>query len=411
VNSSPTPDNKGSRNVDSLFAEFSIPVLENLDFQAALRYEDFSDVGNTTVPKLALGWRPFEPLLIRASWSEGFRVPNLVTINEDIVVRFNNRTDYLCLYAAENGGDPGQDTLDCVNSTKRAAQGSEDLKPEKSDNWSVGFVLTPIEDLEFTFDFWEIEKTDTIGLLGEENQTLVELLEQLERTGDCSTLAGNPAVVRLSNVPLDEAAIYTAAGLCPVGGIDFIDDRYQNLDTRTVRGFDIGLTYDIQTKIGRFNLRYAGSFLDEYTQKAGGQAAELVQAQEDGVIPASYPVIGFSDLIQMDGNPKDRQNVTVSWRRNDWGASLSAFRIGSIYQSGLTLSDGTRYILPSLTTYNATVDYRFDLAGTDNRLRFGVNNLSDERAPLADDYFGYLSDAHSDWGRSYYLELRVGFGQ
>ena len=411
VNSSPTPDNRGSRNVDSLFAEFSIPVLENLDFQAALRYENFSDVGSTTVPKLAFGWRPFDPLLIRASWSEGFRVPNLVTINEDIVVRFNTRTDYLCLYAAENGGDPGQDVLDCVNSTKRAAQGSEDLKPEKSDNWSVGFVLTPIEDLEFTFDFWEIEKTDTIGLLGEENQTLVELLEQLQRTGDCSTLTGNPAVVRLSNVPVDEAAIYTAAGLCPVGGIDYIDDRYQNLDTRTVRGFDIGLTYDIRTKIGRFSLRYAGSFLDEYFQKAGGQAAELVQAQEDGIIPPDYPVIGFSDLIQMDGNPKDRQNFTVSWRKNDWGASLSAFRIGSIYQSGLTLPDGTRYVLPAMTTYNTTVDYRFDLAGTDTRLRFGVNNLSDERAPLADDYFGYLSDAHSDWGRSYYLDLRVSFGK
>jgi outer membrane receptor protein involved in Fe transport len=410
VNSSPTPDNKGSRNVDSLFAEFSVPVLENLDFQAALRYEHFSDVGNTTVPKLAFGWRPFEPLLIRASWSEGFRVPNLVTVNEEIVVRFNTRTDYLCQYA-EDYGAPGQDVLDCENSTKRAAQGSEDLKPEKSDNWSVGFVLSPVEDLEFTFDFWEIEKTDTIGLLGEENQTLVELLDQLERTGDCSTLTGNPAVVRVDEVTGDEAAVFTAAGLCPVGAIDYIDDRYQNLDTRTVRGFDIGLSYDISTGVGRFNLRYAGSFLDEYFQKAGGQAAVLVEAQEDGIIPPDYPVVGFDDLVQRDGNPKDRQNVTLSWRQNDWGASLSAFRIGSLYQSSLTLDDGTRYVLPSMTTYNATVDYRFDLAGVDNRLRFGVNNLSDERAPLADDYFGYLSDAHSDWGRSYYLELRVSFGQ
>lgn len=411
VNSSPTPDNRGSRNVDSLFAEVSVPVLENLDVQAALRYENFSDVGSTTVPKLAFGWRPFDPLLIRASWSEGFRVPNLVTINEDVVVRFNTRTDYLCLYAAENGGDPGQDVLDCSNSVKRLAQGSEDLKPEKSDNWSVGFVLTPLDNLEFTLDFWEIEKTDTIGLLGEENQTLVELLEQLQRTGDCSSLAGNPAVVRVSNVPLDEEAIYTAAGLCPVGAVDYINDRYQNLDTRKVRGYDIGLTYELRTEIGRFSLRYAGSFLDEYFQKAGGQAAELVQAQEDGIIPPSYPVIGFSDLIQMDGNPKDRQNVTVSWRKGDWGASLSGFRIGSLYQSGLTLPDGTRYVLPSMTTYNATVDYTFDLGGAELRTRLGVNNLSDERAPLADDYFGYLSDAHSDWGRSYYLDLRVAFGR
>jgi len=410
VNSSPTPDNRGSRNVDSLFTEFSVPVLENLDIQAALRYENFSDIGDTTVGKLALGWRPWDPLLIRASWSQGFRVPNLVTVNEEIVVRFNTRTDYLCLYAAENGGDPGQDVLDCSNSVKRLAQGSEDLKPEKSDNWSVGFVLTPLDNLELTVDFWEIEKTDTIGLLGEENQTLVELLEQLTYTGDCSGLTGNPAVVRVGTVSPDEAAIYTAAGLCPVGAIDYIDDRYRNLDTRTVRGIDVGINYELRTKLGRFSLNYAGSFLDKYFQEAGGQAAELVQAQEDGIIPPSYPVVGYADLIRRDGNPKDRQNVTVAWRKGDWGATVSGFRIGSLYQSSLTLDDGTKWVLRPMTTYNATLDYRFDVAGSNVRARLGVNNFTNARAPLADDYFGYLSDAHSDYGRSYYLDVRIGFG-
>ena len=410
VNSSPTPDNRGSRNVDSLFTEFSIPVLENLDVQAALRYENFSDVGDTTVGKLAVGWRPWDPLLLRASWSQGFRVPNLVTVNEEIVVRFNTRTDFLCLYAAENGGDPGQDVLDCENSVKRVAQGSQDLKPEKSDNWSVGFVLTPLDNLEIAVDFWEIEKTDTIGLLGEENQTLVELLEQLTYTGDCSGLVGNPAVVRVPTVSPDEAAIYTAAGLCPVGMIDYIDDVYRNLDTRTVRGIDVGINYELRTKLGRFSLNYAGSFLDKYFQEAGGQAAELVQAQEDGIIPPSYPVVGYADLIRRDGNPKDRQNVTVAWRNGDWGASVSGFRIGSLYQSSLTLDDGTKWVLRPMTTYNATLDYRFDVGSSNVRARLGVNNFTNARAPLADDYFGYLSDAHSDYGRSYYLDVRIGFG-
>jgi len=411
VNSSPTPDNRGSRNVDSLFTEFSIPVLENLDVQAALRYENFSDIGDTTVGKLALGWRPWDPLLIRASWSQGFRVPNLVTVNEEIVVRFNTRTDYLCLYAAENGGDPGQDVLDCSNSVKRLAQGSEDLKPEKSNNWSVGFVLTPLDNLEVAVDLWEIKKTDTIGLLGEENQTLVELLEQLTYTGDCSGLAGNPAVVRVPTVSPDEAAIYTAAGLCPVGIIDYIDDRYRNLDTRTVRGIDVGINYDLRTKIGRFSLNYAGSFLKKYFQEARGEAAELVQAQEDGIIPPSYPVVGYADLIRRDGNPRDRQNVTVAWRNGAWGASLSGFRIGSVYQSSLTLDDGTRWVLRPMTTYNANVDYRFDIGGSEVRARVGANNFTNARAPLADDYFGYMSDVHSDYGRSFYLDLRVSFGK
>jgi len=33
------------------------------------------------------------------------------------------------------------------------------------------------------------------------------------------------------------------------------------------------------------------------------------------------------------------------------------------------------------------------------------------RAPLADDYFGYLSDAHTGYGRYFYIDLKIGFGQ
>jgi iron complex outermembrane receptor protein len=74
------------------------------------------------------------------------------------------------------------------------------------------------------------------------------------------------------------------------------------------------------------------------------------------------------------------------------------------------LADGTRWILPAMTTANISVDYRFDLAGIGTRARFGITNFTNERAPLADDYFGYKSDVHSDYGRSFYLDLRLSFG-
>jgi outer membrane receptor protein involved in Fe transport len=58
---------------------------------------------------------------------------------------------------------------------------------------------------------------------------------------------------------------------------------------------------------------------------------------------------------------------------------------------------------------NASLDYAFDLGPTETRIRFGINNLTNERAPLADRYFGYFSDAHRDYGRSYYIDARVAF--
>ena len=409
VNSSPTPDSSGEREVVSIFAELQIPVFENFDMQAAIRYEDFSDVGDTTVGKVAFGYRPIESLLLRGSWSEAFRAPNLVTINESIVARNNTRTDYACLYAAENGGDIEQDTLDCRNSIQRIAQGSDFLEPEESINTSLGFVFTPIEDFTLTFDYWSIEKENTIGLFGEENHTLLDLFLRLENgSANCDSGQFNPAVTR-TDPSADEAAIYTAAGICPAGDIRFIDDQYANLDNRNLAGYDIGVYYDVDTTMGKFKFSYNGSLIEEFEQEAGGDAAVLVQAQEDGLIPASYPVAGFADLIGQDGNQEKRHSARVSWRKDAFGASLSGNKIGSFYQSSLTLEDGTRYIIPAMTTYNATFDYRLDINEVDTRVRFGIRNLTNERAPLADRYFGFFSDAHRDYGRSYYLDVRAKF--
>ncbi len=410
MNSSPTPDSNGSRRTNSLYAELSLPVLATLDVQLAARYEDFSDIDESaTVGKVAFGWRPLDQLLVRGSWSQGFRVPNLVTVNESIVSRTNTRTDYVCQYAAEVAG---VSATPCREGTLRLAQGSNLLDPEESDNYSVGLVFAPTDNLSLSLDYWWIKKTNTIGLLGEENHTLVDLLLRLAYgPNNCAALQGNAAVVRSATSYDIDPTAYTTAGLCPAGDVDYIDDRYTNLDERDAAGVDLTLDYEIQSRLGRFTLRYAGSFLTELEQAAGGLAGDLVAAQAAGLLPASYPVIGFADLIQQDGAPKDRHNLVVSWRNGQWGASVSAFRIGKVYDSGLTLADGTRFVLPAMTTGNVSVDYRFAMAGVDSRVRFGINNFTNERAPLADDYFGYKSDVHSDYGRNYYLDLRFNFGR
>ncbi len=60
-----------------------------------------------------------------------------------------------------------------------------------------------------------------------------------------------------------------------------------------------------------------------------------------------------------------------------------------------------------MTTYNAKFDYAFDIGDTDMRIRLGLNNLTDERAPLADSSYGFAQDAHRDWGRYYYVDLKI----
>ena len=412
VNSSPTPDNSGSRNVTSVFTELQLPLMSNINVQLAARYENFSDVGSTVVPKFAIGWQIAPSVLLRGSWSEAFRAPNLITINEVIVARQNTRNDYACVYAANNGGDPEQDTLDCRNSTQRIAQGSKLLEPERSNNYSFGIVVQPLETLTLTLDWWSIRKEDTIGLLGEENHTVLDLLARLEHgAGNCGSLSANPAVVREAATTLndDEAAIYQAAGICPAGLIRYIDDNYVNLDTRTLKGWDASLRYSVDTAIGDFSLTYLASFLTKFEQVPGGRAAELVAATEAGTLPASIPVSGFADILQKDGNQKVRQTLFLSWRRDPFRVSISGRNLGDFFQNSLTLDDGTQYWIPSVTTWNGTFDYNWDMVDQDWRLRIGVNNMFDKRAPLADRYFGFFADAHQgiEYGRNFYLQLRM----
>ncbi|MCY3540900.1 MAG: TonB-dependent receptor [Gammaproteobacteria bacterium] len=411
VNSSPTPDSSGDRLVFSLFGELHVPLVPRLDSLIALRYENFSDIGDTFVGRVAVGFRPVAALQLRGAWSQAFRAPNLITVNEDIVARQNTRTDWACTYAALNGGDPEQDVIDCVNSTQRVAQGSEDLVSEESVNVTFGVVVEPSPWLTFTVDYWSIEKENTIGLFGEENHTVYDLLLRIRNgLNNCESFTGNPAVNRLEDIEDDEAAIYTAAGICPAGLIHNIVDNYANLDTRSLSGIDFGIYLDFETDFGSFSFKYLRAQTDEFSQEPGGPSLELVNAKEAGIIPADIPVAGFADLIGQDGNQEYESTFLLRWRNFPYAATLFGNQLGEFYQDSLTIDDGTpegiRYVIPEFMTWNVSFDYTRDFFGERTRFRFGIKNVTGERAPLADRYFGFFSDAHRDYGRYYYFDIR-----
>lgn len=413
MNSSPTLDSKGSRDVFSAFAEFQVPLHDRLDAQFALRYEDFSDVGDTTVGKVAMGWRPFDRLLIRGSWSEAYRVPNLVTVNESGVARSNTVTDYVCRIV-----DPDGDTLygngSCSYGIQRTAGGSDDLVPEESENTSIGFVWDLTDSLTITIDWWSIEKDRTIGLFGEANHTALDLLRLIEAgTSNCASVTGNSAVIRddASGLSQAELDLFAAAGICPVGEAQRVNDTYANLDTRKLSGHDIGIYYEVETGIGDFDIRYVGARLREYEQLASGPSQELISAQEDGTLPPDVDVRGFANLIRQNGNPRWKHTARVRWRNGPWGITISGTEVSDAIETRPGLgSDGSQWVLDDHATYNASVDYRFDsFAGSDARIRLGVVNFTDARAPLSSNRFGYFSDLHRDLPRSWYVDLRMDF--
>ena len=408
LNSSPTGDVSGSRDVTSFFAELQIPVAESVDMQVAVRNEDFSDFGNATVGKLAVGWQAAPWISLRASVSTAFRAPNIIQVNEKTVVRSGTRYDRAAFQV--NAVQSVENVIDSDSryTIQRMATGASGLDAEESDNTSFGFVLTPTDNLLVTVDTWTIEKDKTIGLFGRENQTVNDMLLRFANgTNNCDTFAGDPLVVREAPDEGD-AAGFAAAGVCPFGDIKYIQNDYTNMALRTVEGTDVSVYYSLETDNGSaFDVRYNGTFLDKFEQKASGDFAALQAKKDSGEIPDSIPLKGFGDLLGKDGVYDNKHSVRVSWDKGPYRVSLTGLKKGSFEQTSLGLKNGVAYVVPSMTTMNLTMSYNFDLRGNNARVRFAVKNLEDERAPTADRYYGYYADAHQDYGRNFYLDFQL----
>ena len=219
-------------------------------------------------------------------------------------------------------------------------------------------------------------------------------------------MQGNPLVVR-NDADLDDQELvdgFLAAGLCPVGEVDFVADSYLNLETFELEGYDVGIYYDFDTAIGDFSLRYNGSFYEKFEIIGASDLAGAIQEAKAANPDITYPIQGLGDLLGLDGYQRSRHSASAIWRKNDWRVGLTGYRISSFKE---VLSNEELWEVPSMTTFNATVDYSFDVNDIDTRIRLGVNNVADERAPIADESFGFFSDAHRDWGRFYYVDVRI----
>ncbi|MBF0665750.1 MAG: TonB-dependent receptor [Brevundimonas sp.] len=420
MGASPTPDTKGSRNVQGAFVEFAlplvspemnIPLVHSLDLQLAGRAENYSVFGSVAKPKVALAWRPASWLMVRSAWSQGFRAPNLPQLHEQGVERANTRSDWIrCEIEVRAGREPDFDSCSVSVSSVSQRSGSTALKPEESENFTVGLVAEPRflpeawGDLTLTLDYWSVQQENLIGIFGDANALT---LDYLLRTQGGS----NPNVVRAT--PTQEqidAAVGT--GLAPVGSLQYVIDHYRNLQPREVDGIDFGFYYDLDdTPWGDFSWRFNAAKLLTFYQEPGEEAVALLAAQAAGDIDPSIRIVGAEDLRLQNGLPEWRATSTVSWRNGSWGAGLYSSYVSEVFDTSATLPDGTQWVVDDWLTHNVYVQYEFEDGGplNDTRLRLGVRNIEGKDPPLADQSFGYMGSLHSNRGRWFYATLRKRF--
>ena len=414
---SPSPDVRGKRNVKSAYAELAIPIFSpemeipmfrRLNFQVAGRYEDYSDVGSVAKPKIAGSWELLEGMMLRGSWSQGFRAPNLEVINTSTLDRVNGGFDYvLCDADVRSGRATNFSSAVCNVSVLRRSGGNPNLKPEESTSWSFGAVLSPklgdgLGKVTFTVDRWKIQQKNVVGLLDYQNALN---LDYLLRTQGSS----NPNVIR-RDPTADDIARVAGTGLAPVGELLYVVANFQNLLPVTVQGIDFNLDYFLPTtSVGTFSLNVNASRLISYYVDAPAGVQQVIAGQAAGEINAGVPIQGGGDVIGRDGQPRWRLSATFDWSLGTWKIGAFTQYIDSVYENGVRDASANPWTVKGQTTVNLYGQYTFKNDGPLNgtTVQIGARNIFDKDPPLSS--AGYLSSLYQPQARYWYTSLKKVF--
>lgn len=140
------------------FAEISVSLTDQVELQAAGRYDHYDDFGGTFNPKIGLSYRPTDSLVVRGSWSTSFRAPSLTQAG--VKLRTTQSTfDCGANQAVSDLYCMGEGTEVSVNSLEL---GNQALKAEESEAISVGFAWSPSADTNLTVDYWQFDHEEVI---------------------------------------------------------------------------------------------------------------------------------------------------------------------------------------------------------------------------------------------------------
>ena len=143
---------EASRNNIAFYLDAELYLTDDFLVAAAVRYEDFSDFGNTTKGKLSARYQLTDSIAFRGAYSTGFKAP---TIGQSTV---RNVTTAF----GSSGQLEDQATLPPTDPIS-VQKGGTPLTPEESVSMSFGVVAEFDNGLFLTADYYNIEVTDRIS--------------------------------------------------------------------------------------------------------------------------------------------------------------------------------------------------------------------------------------------------------
>lgn len=320
----------------------------NIDIDSLLKAAKYSHVS----PGIGISWRPIEDLNIRANWTENFRTPMFTDI-----IGGGISSGYMPL-EFEDGTEIGATPVTI---------GNPDLKPETSDNLSIGFDWTPasIDGLRVSVTWQSINTNDAITGQPIAGLSADELLERGYLVEEPSDRLG----WRLITFPINN------------------DDR-----VRTFTDFDINYNFD--TDFGSFSAGLDGTYFSKNT------------------VYVTDPMTNEKSVYKYDGTNYGPNRIQLRgdlvWYYQDYTASIAA-NYGSSYtwNNGMaSRSSFTELVedhVEHYITYDLTGSYKTDSGWN---IVGGITDVTNNSFPFVDQGAGFNSSKVNIKGRTLFFQIK-----
>ncbi len=365
------------RDVTALYGEVAVPIIKGLEVTGSLRHDRYTGFGGVTNPKISFRFTPVQQLLVRGSYSEGFRVP---TFSQQFfgVTR--------SAYAGKDLFDPFKCPTGKVDSTKPGCEaitpdifsgGKTTLKPETSKSSNVGIVFEPAPWFNGSVDYWQINRKNQISELG------------------LTTLVANYTL--FPNNFLRDAA----------GNLVAVDQRWVNAGETVTKGIDVSLRGNAAVYNGKLSVALDGTYLVE---------------RKFRLLPTSQFGENEVGKFSAEGDLPVRWKHTLSgtYSQGPWAGTLSnTYVMGYVDRVAPGVANGT--VTPSNYNPNVKAYSTYNLSGTYTGLKnmslsVGIKNLLNTDPPFSAAYDADLG-AGSSWeprltdprGRSFWASLTYNF--
>lgn len=391
----------GDRSRWAVGLETSFPLTETITATAAARYDryddDTTDVGGRLSPMVGLEYRPIDALLIRGSYGQSFRAPDMHYVFAGNSGFFTSVYDWTACREdfVAGGGDPaefipsGEACSQNIANIRGTRNGSTTLEEEEGTNYGFGIVYEITDGLNFSLDYYKIELENIVtdesvsGLIFDEYECNYSLNSRDPESGFCQNVFSK----------IDRAA----EGAANAGELAGVNITPTNASRQQITGFDASIDYRLSTEIGDFtsNLQYTNT-----------QSYKFQSTAEDDYIEYRN-LASFSD-------PRTILTAQVGWQYQDFAVYLTGRRVGStpINIQPAEYSDPASDLYESVSrvhpwvTFNLSAQYRI----TDNSaISFSGVNITDKRPPrdvtqTGWPYYNEFAYPGASRGASYYVE-------